>query len=97
MRSWVRAGAETWCGGPCGRRIAKGDPMLVIEHKGVAGEQAFSWTKFRCARCAGEDAPDLPPLETTDERGARIADTREAAMKRLTGAFQPGLALEDQG
>jgi hypothetical protein len=60
MRTWTRARWPTRCGGPHGRptrMIARGDPMLTITVIGVRRGLV------RCADCAGEPVPELPPLE----------------------------------
>jgi len=46
--------------GSCPRVIRIGDPMLEIRFAFLQGPEI---TKQRCASCAGEDVPELPPLE----------------------------------
>jgi hypothetical protein len=56
MRRWIRTPREVTCG-YCAppRRLARGEPILLIEIIGV--KRAI----VRCAACAGP-APELPPL-----------------------------------
>lgn len=71
MRSWIRAAEEKICGGPCVRRITRGEPVFKI----TIGALYF----YRCAHCAGEPVPaDLPPLverlplPTRSKHGGRV-------------------------
>lgn len=58
MRRWIRASMHLFCGGPCGRLVHKGEPMLELS----SPAWSFSHPKLRCVACAGEPPPDLPPL-----------------------------------
>lgn len=50
---------DVLCGGPCGRRVKKGQPLFVIELPALSKGRQFR----RCQRCAGEPVPEhLPPL-----------------------------------
>ena len=74
MRVWRRAPALTICGGPCGKMISKGAPMLAIRITGIT--QRY----LRCAACADEPVPDdLPPLSEQ----LPIAPTHKAANSPL--------------
>lgn len=59
MRTWARCRFEVSCG-YCGKPIAVGAPMLVIAITAIASGRR---QKVRGACCAGEAAPELPPLE----------------------------------
>ena len=58
MRTWIRACSVRRCGS-CEQVIPVGSPVLLLTVHGTHG-----WTKARCGSqaCAGEAAPDLPPL-----------------------------------
>lgn len=64
MRTWTRAVFLTLCGGPCGRHIAEGTPMLVFDIAGLH--------KVRCAACAGEDVPADLPLTPVHPRPPKL-------------------------
>ena len=55
MKAWTRTRSARRCG-LCGHAIAIGDPMLTRELPGR------NWRSVRCAMCAGELVPELPPL-----------------------------------
>lgn len=57
MKAWVRACAETRCGG-CGHLVKTGDPLVAITFRTVRRRL------WRCVGCAemGEPVPELPPL-----------------------------------
>jgi hypothetical protein len=61
MKSWSRADGELFCG-LCRRAIRIGEPYATLSADG------HSWRKLRCAECAGEPVPDLPPLEPLETR-----------------------------
>lgn len=55
MRTWDRAVVALLCVG-CGATVRRGDPVQEIRMTGLKR------TMRRCANCASEPAPDLPPL-----------------------------------
>jgi hypothetical protein len=55
VTTWTRARVAQACGG-CPRRIVVGEPMLERRLVGVRR------VLVRCQACAGEAAPELPPL-----------------------------------
>jgi len=57
QRTWTRTALPILCG-RCGRQLAKGDPVLVIELPGARRTLRF----LRCDRCEGPAPPDLPAL-----------------------------------
>ena len=57
MKTWTRARTDTRRCGFCGETIAVGQPVLV---RSLAGRD---WSSVRCASCAGEPVPELPPLQ----------------------------------
>jgi hypothetical protein len=59
-RTWKRVGLHTICGGPCGRQLAPGDPVLAFRSVAWGKEE-----KIRCPQCAGEPMPDdIPALQS---------------------------------
>lgn len=48
MKTWTRADLNRLCGGPCGGTVKAGEPVLVIEIRGVQRR------RVRCRACAGE-------------------------------------------
>lgn len=79
MRRWTRATAETICGGVCGHRIARGEPLLIITLVGVTRP------RVRCRQCAGEPVPaDLAPLPIVSTSAPAGGDfmTRVGALAR---------------
>jgi hypothetical protein len=59
MKTWQRSQRRLVCGRCCAA-IPIGDPMLVLH------SPEHGWKKCRCRECAGEPAPELPELRTTD-------------------------------
>jgi hypothetical protein len=55
-RSWKRSGVETLCG-LCNKHININEPVMTI--RGLGGA---TWKVERCAKCAGEPAPENLPL-----------------------------------
>ena len=56
VKAWTRTRSARRCG-LCGQTIAIGEPVLTRELPGR------NWRSVRCATCAGELVPDLPPLQ----------------------------------
>lgn len=52
----MRARVAGRCGGRCGQRYQVGDAVLELRVPELANRF------YRCEACAGEPAPDLPPL-----------------------------------
>ena len=77
------------CGGPCNGTIAEGEPYLEIEIAGLPKRYR------RCRHCAGEPV-NLKAADADDNRRDRVAAAAMTAMQQLTGAFQPGLGLQER-
>ena len=78
MRTWARVRLATACGG-CGAIVLTGAPMLLLTMPGL------TTPKCRCAACAGEAPPELPPLADHPVRSptpARPAFTKLGALTK---------------
>jgi hypothetical protein len=73
MRTWVRA-VETRLCGRCGAVIARGEAFLELQLPGVLTK------KRRCAGCAEQPVPTLPPLV---ERTVTWTPPKVAPMTKL--------------
>lgn len=72
MKTWRRIRLAGFCG-VCGDLLEKGTPVLELTRLGA-------WTKFRCAKCAGEPVPD-----TFDDDPAPVATSiRKQLAERLS-------------
>lgn len=85
MRTWTRAEVEIRCG-RCTHTIYVDQPMLVIQLP--AGTK-----KFRCMDCAQEPVPDTLPAPP--DRTRLVTEAILETQRRLTGAGQPSLDLEE--
>ncbi len=83
-REWKRVAAARFCG-YCGtdHMIQKGEPALFITIGQI--KKPF----VRCAECAGEQPPELPPLKTSGSDVPFAFEHIGAVAKKLRAEWMP--------